>query len=159
MLRSSLLACLLAGAAPFAVAPASAQSQVKVGLLDCAIKSGEGTVLSFAKDLSCTFQRLAEAPPDIYFGQIRRVGLELGVTQAGVIQWLVFAPSEAVEGGALSGDYVGVSAEATLGIGFGANALIGGGDQSIVLQPVSLSSQVGINLAAGIAELELRSLD
>ncbi|WP_319774314.1 DUF992 domain-containing protein [Breoghania sp.] len=152
----ALLAC--AGTA-FTTMPAFAQGggSVEVGILDCAVKSGEGTPLSSAKDLSCTFQRVEAGEIDIYFGQIRRVGLDLGVSEGGIIRWLVFASSSDVGPGALVGDYVGVSAEATLGVGLGANALVGGGDASIVLQPVSLKSQVGLNLAAGIAELELRS--
>ncbi len=152
-----MLGCALSG---FAAAPALAEGgPVKVGLLDCAVKSGDGTLLSSAKDLSCTFTRGGNPQPDIYFGQIRRVGLDVGVSEGGVIRWLVFASSSEVGPGALAGDYVGVSAEATLGVGIGANALVGGGDASIVLQPVSLKSQVGLNLAAGIAELELRSFD
>ncbi|WP_170122161.1 DUF992 domain-containing protein [Breoghania corrubedonensis] len=149
--------------------------KVKIGLLDCAIKSGDDGVLQSAKDLSCTFQRDGDQPPDVYFGQIRRVGLDLGKTEGGVIRWLVFAKTEGqsatgsgartspepgdAESGVLAGDYVGISAEATLGVGIGANALIGGGDHSIVLQPMSLKSQIGLNLAAGITELELRSLN
>ncbi|MEI2387318.1 DUF992 domain-containing protein [Breoghania sp. JC706] len=144
---------------PGAQGQGSDEGQVKLGLLDCAIKSGDDGLLQSAKDLSCTFDRGADQPPDVYFGQIRRVGLDLGKTEGGVIRWFVFAKTDEVGAGALAGDYVGVSAEATLGVGIGANALVSQGDQTIVLQPVSLNSQVGINLAAGITELELRSLN
>ncbi|WP_300472137.1 DUF992 domain-containing protein [Breoghania sp.] len=114
--------------------PKEGQGQIKVGLLDCAIKSGGSTLLQSTKDLSCTFQRGEDGPADIYFGQIRRTDLDLGKTEGGVIRWFVFAHSSDIGAGALAGgDYVGVSAKATLG--------------------------VGLNLAAGIAELELRTLD
>ena len=46
-----------------------------------------------------------------------------------------------------SGNYVGLSAEVAAGLGAGANALIGG--NKVVLQPVSVSGNIGINLAAG----------
>ncbi|WP_162901694.1 DUF992 domain-containing protein [Breoghania sp. L-A4] len=132
---------------------------MKIGVLDCAVKSGQTTVLSSAKDLSCNFLRGEDAPADVYFGQIRRVGIELGSTENGVIRWVVLAPSEDVPTGALAGDYVGVSAQATLGVGAGANVLVGGSESSFALQPVSLQTQTGLNLAAGIAELELRSFN
>jgi hypothetical protein len=50
-----------------------------------------------------------------------------------------------------------VSAEATVGLGVGANALIGGSDRSIVLQPLSVQAQQGLNIAAGVSQLQLWS--
>ena len=38
----------------------------------------------------------------------------------------------------------------------GANALIGGSDHDIELQPVSLQEQAGLNVAAGVAGIQLR---
>ena len=55
-----------------------------------------------------------------------------------------------------SGDYVGATAEATVGAGLGANALIGGSDRTIALQPLSVQGQTGLNVAAGVAGLTLR---
>jgi hypothetical protein len=40
--------------------------------------------------------------------------------------------------------------------GIGANALIGGSDHDIELQPVSVQEQAGVNIAAGVAGIELR---
>jgi hypothetical protein len=59
--------------------------------------------------------------------------------------------------GALAGDYAGVSAEATAGVGLGANALIGGGERAFVLQPLSVQAQEGLNLAVGFTSFQLRS--
>ena len=56
---------------------------------------------------------------------------------------------------ALTGLYVGASGEIALGVGVGANALVGGSDKSIVLQPLSLEASVGVNLALGVAGLRL----
>jgi hypothetical protein len=44
-----------------------------------------------------------------------------------------------------------------VGVGVGANALIGGSSKSIVLQPLSVQAQEGLNIAAGVASLELRA--
>ena len=57
--------------------------------------------------------------------------------------------------GALEGRYFGVTAQATPGVGIGANVLVGGFDRSIILQPLSLTGQLGANLAAGVAGLRL----
>jgi hypothetical protein len=50
----------------------------------------------------------------------------------------------------------GCPAEATIGVGLGANVLVGGSNQTVALQPVSVQGQVGLNLAVGFAELQLR---
>jgi len=57
--------------------------------------------------------------------------------------------------GALVGSFAGVSAEVTLGLGLGANVLVGGTDQAYVLQPLSVQGQAGLNLAIGIVSLTL----
>jgi di/tricarboxylate transporter len=56
----------------------------------------------------------------------------------------------------LAGKYVGASGSASLGLGVGANALVGGSHRSIALQPLSLEGQTGVNLALGIAGLTMR---
>jgi hypothetical protein len=67
----------------------------------------------------------------------------------------VLAPKAGVRPGALAGRYGGVSAEASAGSGVGANALIGGLERSIALNPLSVQTQSGVNIAAGIAGLRL----
>ena len=47
----------------------------------------------------------------------------------------------------------GVTAQATVGVGVGANVLIGGFDKSITLQPLSVEGNTGLNLAAGIGAI------
>jgi hypothetical protein len=68
--------------------------------------------------------------------------------------WAVF--TETVAGpGFLAGDYVGASGEASLGAGIGANVLVGGSNRTVTLQPVSVSGQIGVNIAFGVASLHL----
>ena len=57
--------------------------------------------------------------------------------------------------GMLSGTYVGATAQATAIGGVGANALIGGSNHNVALQPLSVQGQVGLNAAGGIGALEL----
>jgi hypothetical protein len=94
---------------------------------------------------------------DRYSGTINKFGIDIGTTTKSVVSWAVFAPTAALKNGALAGSYGGVSGEATVGVGVGANALVGGSNKTIVLQPLSVQAQQGLNIAAGIAALELRA--
>jgi hypothetical protein len=70
----------------------------------------------------------------------------------------VVAPTDNIGDGALAGDYGGITAGATVGVGLGANVLIGGMDDSIALQPLSVEGTAGgLNVAAGIASITLKA--
>ncbi len=81
--------------------------------------------------------------------------MDIGYLKSGVLVWAVLAPSTDLKAGALAGDYGGVTAGATAGVGGNANVLIGGSTKSISLQPVSVEGDKGINIAAGIAAISL----
>ncbi len=152
----------ISAAALLALAPtaaAHAQEGVKLGLLDCVVEGGAGFIIGSSKDVSCTYTPADEGlAAEQYFGNISKFGLDVGVTGAAIMQWVVLAPAADVyEPGALAGDYVGASAEASAGVGAGANLLVGGSDESFTLQPVSVQTQTGLNLALGVARFELRS--
>ncbi len=51
-----------------------------------------------------------------------------------------------------------MTAGVAVGIGGNANALIGGSNQSVILQPVSVEGQTGLNISAGVAGLTLTAL-
>ena len=151
---------ILTAAALLAVltAPAAPQARVEVGMLDCAVAGGAGFIIGSTKDLSCTFSPAGGRPPEPYFGVVQKFGLDVGVTGASLIRWIVLAPTaDAYAPGALAGNYVGVSAEATVGVGLGANALVGGSGETFVLQPVSVQAQEGLNLAVGFSSFQLRT--
>ena len=142
-------------------APALAQSSsgVELGVLDCVVAGGAGFIIGSSKDLTCTFDPAGDAPNEPYFGLVQKFGLDIGITGKTVIAWLVLAPSADVYSpGALAGDYVGASAEATVGVGVGANALVGGSNRTFVLQPLSVQAQRGLNLAVGFSNFQLRSV-
>ena len=50
----------------------------------------------------------------------------------------------------------GAQGSASVGLGLGGNVLVGGSNNSIALQPLSVQGQVGLNVAAGLESLELR---
>ena len=104
--------------------------------------------------MSCTF-RSAAGGTERYTGSVTKIGVDIGVTTKSYIRWAVFAPGT-LKPGSLAGGYAGGSAEATLGVGLGANVLIGGSNKSIALQPVSVQGQTGLNVAVGISGLSLK---
>jgi hypothetical protein len=135
---------------------AVAQQSVKVGALRCDVSGGLGLIITSSKEMQCVFTS-ARGHRDHYYGTVRKFGLDIGATDKGVLAWDVFAPSAGPKPGALAGDYAGVGASATVGAGVGANALVGGSGRSFTLQPLSVQAQTGLALAAGVAELTLRS--
>jgi hypothetical protein len=134
---------------------AVAQQDAKVGTLRCEVSGGLGLIITSRKDMNCVFTS-PSGQSEPYVGTIRKFGLDIGVTDQGVLAWDVFAPSEGPEHGALAGDYAGVDASATIGAGVGANALVGGSGRSFTLQPLSIQAQTGLALAAGVASMTLR---
>jgi hypothetical protein len=128
----------------------------RVGRLSCISSSRVGRVVGSTQSLRCVFHHRNSSQRYIYEGRIRRVGLDVGVIQAGTLSWTVFARnSPRIGPGRLTGNYVGASASAALGPGFGANVLVGGSRRSIVLQPLSVERSIGIHLAAGLTNLIL----
>jgi hypothetical protein len=135
---------------------ATAQKE-RVGTLSCEIEGGIGLVIGSSKAVSCEF-RQRSGDVERYTGTIGKIGLDVGVTGKQYLSWIVFNTAESRVGdGALSGNYVGASASAAVGVGLGANALIGGNAKNFALQPLSAQAGTGINLAAGIANLQLKS--
>ena len=153
-----ITATALAATALFSTA-AQAQENVEIGRLECTVEGGIGLILGSSKDAVCSFYDSESAEPiEVYYGTVNKVGLDVGFTEESVIQWLVLAPStDAYATGSLAGQYVGVSAEASLGLGAGANALVGGSSDGFMLQPLSIQGQAGINVAVGITGFQLRT--
>lgn len=135
--------------------PIAAQAAVRVGTLSCNVAGGWGFVFGSSKSLRCTFSTGARRV-EHYYGTIKKFGVDIGYTQGGVLVWAVFAPTSDLAPGALSGDYGGATASATVGVGAGANALIGGSNRTISLQPLSVEGNTGLNVAAGIGAITLR---
>ena len=143
---------LLAAAATSA--SAQSKSGVTLGSLTCTVAGGVGFVFGSSKELTCLFSR-SNGVAERYVGTIKKFGVDIGFTKEAQMVWLVFAPGN-VGTGALTGSYAGGTASATVGVGAGANVLVGGSNKQISLQPVSVEGSVGLNVAAGIGEVDLR---
>ena len=135
--------------------PMQPMQRVQVGILECRGAASVGFIVGSVTNLGCVFRSDAQ-PEDRYVATIRKVGLDLGITQESALAWGVFAPVARLGPGGLSGDYVGAQGSATLGVGVGGNVLVGGSANSIALQPLSVQGQVGVSIAAGLESLELR---
>ena len=135
--------------------PARAQGGVRVGTLTCSVAGGWGFVFGSSKAIRCTLAP-GGGRPEHYAGSINKFGVDIGYTQGGVLVWGVLAPTANLAPGALSGNYVGATGSATVGVGAGANVLVGGSNRTISLQPVSIEGNTGLNVAAGIGAMNLR---
>ncbi len=152
------LSALLLGIATTAILTASqAQSQqgVQLGVLNCRGGASVGFVVGSVTNLGCVLTGTGR-PDQPYVATIRKVGLDLGITEETALSWAVFAPVNYSGPGDISGNYAGAQSSASLGVGVGANVLVGGSQNSIALQPLSLQGSVGLNVAAGLQSLELR---
>jgi hypothetical protein len=151
-----LIACVfsaIVATAPLA-GPADAQGAVKVGTLTCNVSSGFGFIFGSSRALNCTYSGV-DGHFERYSGNITRFGADIGYISGGVIVWTVVAPVAAMVPHALAGSYIGATASATVGVGLGANVLVGGSGNTIALQPLSIEGNTGLNVAAGIAGITL----
>jgi hypothetical protein len=151
---------ILAAVSASLLAPGTAVAQqpveyVQAGTLTCDISGGVGFIIGSQKALNCSFVPVVPGPPEFYAGVLSKLGIDIGATAGGVMVWAVYAPTSRAAG-SLAGNYGGASAEATVGAGVGANVLVGGSDRTIQLQPLSVQSQTGFNVAAGVSGIELR---
>jgi hypothetical protein len=134
-------------------APLAAQAAVKVGTLSCNESGGWGYVVGGSHGVRCTFS--GDGRVEHYRGSISKFGVDIGYQHSGVLVWSVFASTEDMRRGDLAGNYGGVTAGAAVGVGVGANALVGGFHRSFTLQPVSVEGTTGLNVAAGVGQLTL----
>ena len=151
----SATACLaVAALAATPAPPAHAQpARLQIGSLNCSLSSSVGMLVGSQKNVSCILHS-DNMPDEPYQGTLSRIGLDIGATSGGKIVWGVFATTNRYSG-MLNGSYVGATAEASIAVGLGANALIGGSNRAIALQPLSIQGQTGFNFGAGIGTLYL----
>jgi hypothetical protein len=133
------------------------QGRAKVGMLNCNMAPTVGFIIGSKQRVSCRYIPDGPWPPEFYYGTFSTLGLDIGFKGGGRLVWAVFAPTNGYYHGALAGAYVGASADVTIGIGLGANALVGGSHRSFALQPLSVEANTGLNLAGGVSELRLRA--
>jgi hypothetical protein len=136
------------------LASVHAMPAMRAGILECRGGQNVGFVVGSVANLECVFQSPGRRP-EAYVATVRRIGLDLGVTAQTQFTWAVSAPTTRLGYGELAGTYGGVGANASIGIGGGGNFLVGGPRNAYALQPISVQGQTGLNVAAGIAGIEL----
>ncbi|MFZ0623541.1 MAG: DUF992 domain-containing protein [Pseudolabrys sp.] len=141
--------------------PTSAQAPgnwTQVGMLTCKLNPSIGFVIAGHQSMECRYVPSNPAnPPQAYLGALNTVGIDIGITAGGVLGWAVLAPTVGIPAGALAGEYVGASGDLGIGLGAGANVLIGGSGRTFALQPVSVEGSIAVNVTLGVSGLKLRA--
>ena len=153
MFRLSAMAALTALA--LSSIPVSAQQQVQAGMLECRGGESISFIVGSVSEFNCIY-RPNFGPVQAYRAKLTRAGIDVGVTAVSGLAWGVFAPTQQIGLGDLSGNYGGATAGGAFVVGAGAHVMYGGSNNSFALQPLSIEGQVGINVYAGVAGLELR---
>lgn len=140
---------------PPAATVAAAAPKIALGTLMCSSVSNSGFIIGSKERLNCTFSTILDGHFH-YIAWITKVGIDVGFKGNSKLVWTVLGTSTDVPSTALEGTYGGLTAGLALGIGANANVLVGGLGQSIMLQPLSVEGQIGLNISAGVAGLTLQ---
>jgi hypothetical protein len=152
---AALLSALSVATLPASSVMAQTPQGTKAGVLTCKLSPSIGLIIGSRQRMSCRYDPNGGGPPEFYTGVMNNIGLDIGITAGGALAWGVIAPTAGPTRGALAGTYVGASGAIGLGVGVGANVLMGGSNRSIALQPLSVEGSVGINLSLGVSGLTL----
>ena len=141
-----------AGETPKATTP---EAGIKAGMLTCELTGGKNFVVISEAKYDCTFNVANSDEVEHYTAKIDKLGIDLSIEKAETLKWAVLAATGTFDPGLINGDYVGVSADAAFGLGAGARVQVGGVDDSITLQPVSVSGREGMGIAVGVEHMKL----
>ncbi len=151
IILSAALATALAAPTAFAANDAEqSDGRLQLGYLTCEMTDGSNLILVSEQTYSCIFDAAEDGKDESYEMTVTKYGLDLSATEEQELRWAVLAPSSFDKHGVLAGTYGGASADVALGYSIGAKALVGGGDESIALQPVSLTKGEGLGAAFGV---------
>ncbi len=134
------------------VLPAAAQTPA--GMLECNVSPSVRAGATSSKALSCIFHAV-NGPLEYYNGTLNMTGVDVGFTDAGHLSWGVAIAGPYPPQYPLVGTYTGASGGLTVLAGAEANTLVGGNGSSVSLQPLSVSTQTGLDINLGIASLTL----
>jgi hypothetical protein len=115
--------------------------------MKCDVAGNMSFIFGSSRDITCSYTPAGSKRIDHYTGEIKQFGVDIGYQSSGVILWAVLAPSSDVGPGGLAGDFAGGSTDVAAGYGVAANALFGGSDKSVALDPLSVEGIEGINIA------------
>ena len=143
------------------VAPATiAAGGIEIGVITCSVVPGSrvNLLIRSTADVECEFNN--QGTIEKYVGETGiALGLDVSFRRDEKIAFTVIAASDDVRpgAGALAGKFVGGELTASAGLGLGAKALIGGGNQNVGLQPLALEANQGFGLSGGIGFLYLQA--
>ena len=137
-----------------------AASVVNVGVLTCKQIPGKSInlLIHSVAMVDCVFSNAAGK--EYYRGESGiGLGIDLEWNSSKSISYAVLSAGSDVRIGthSLVGKYAGGMASASLGIGTGVQVLVGGGNDSISLQPLAIEGSTGIGAAAGLGYLYLEA--
>jgi hypothetical protein len=148
---------IAAGFANVSTTTAEAQAaRSLIGTLTCKGGPHVGMIVGSQQTLDCMYRPANNGRGREYTATITKVGVDIGFKNETTLVWQVIGSTDVRRGPLLVGDYGGVSAEASVALGVGANALVGGSNKSIVLQPLSVQGQTGLNVAVGVTSMTIR---
>src|ERR1700750_3073296 len=101
------LASVLALLLPIAATMPASAGGLRLGILNCEIDGGMGYVLGSHKTVDCSFKPSHGGAREHYTGIISKVGIDIGVTDQGTLQWAVLTAGHGYEEGLLAGNYYG----------------------------------------------------
>ncbi|MDQ6981964.1 MAG: DUF992 domain-containing protein [Mariprofundus sp.] len=130
----------------------------KIGVLTCDIVPGSGynLIIHSTADVTCKYDSTDASSTEYYIGETGiGLGINLQYDAARKLVFTVLAADTKRGNHKLAGKYIGAGGSASVGVGVGAQVLVGGGDKSISLQPVIEGSK-GIGAAAGVTYLYLQ---
>lgn len=157
MTRGTLAAATLAGTLAAASLEAAAQGSpgtITAGMLTCRLMQDTNVVVFSKESFDCLYEE-AGGGRGHYLGEISKVGADLQLKSGQVLKWAVLAPSSISGPDVIEGRYVGGSVEATALAGLGTRVLVGGSQNQITLQPVSVSGQTGVGASVTLDALRL----
>jgi hypothetical protein len=167
--NTTLAATMALIASPFAATSALAETsnatnadeegRIEIGYLVCHMTSQDAGIILSEQEFTCDFDPADDDfSNERYVASFNKIGLDLSITEAETLRWAVFAPAAKYKDDVLEGEYGGISADIALGAGIGAKALVGGLEESIALQPVSVTTQTGLGASLGFETLTLRHI-
>lgn len=151
MRNATLFAGLAVSTLIAATSSAQASVRIEAGTLNCTLEDRTNIVIYSDAVYTCTLRAAGDWLTDgVYRGEIKRYGVDLDWKAEEILSWTVLVLVDQKWDGPIEGDYAGVGADVALGLGIGANVLLGGLDNNFGLQPLSLEGQEGFGAAAGV---------
>ena len=162
-MRKAALALTLALGFALAQGGVSAETGgpgIKVGVLKCDQVPGSGVnlLIHSTVQVTCLYTSVTGERQAIYKGETGiGLGIDLNWNKSETIAFTVFGASMDTGPGKhpLAGKYLGVRASVAIGIGLGAQVLVGGGRGQFTLQPLAIEQTKGFGVAAGLGYLYL----